>query len=554
MIQSFKADALRHFINNDDRVLNPFFVGRTTILKNIDETVATVLHNRHSQSSLPPAAGLTRLIQGAPGSGKTSLLHKLTVDGHARLQEPLKPENTDRLHAYRVIPLYLSAANDLSNERIEAAMNEAVDTLERNLNINDAPWLRHLRHRLFGLKAGEDVGLDIPPDHVVLLMVDEIQNLPTDRHSRIANLLNSLHGGRAGQPILPVLAGLSNSEDVLGQLGVSRFASRARHNLGRLCREDVVRGTKAFLASFGITGSREAHAHWADAITHRTQGWPKHMHNALAALGDELLVTNGELDEVNPEAVRQRTMALRTEYYRSCFGLFRDRPLLMGDIIARMGHRPQSRDAIEDVLDAMTNDKKQRHPVPTFDDMRRLGIIHEVDTGDIMYECPIPSLRSFAVAQTGPVLHRAIVRGDNLSVHECLTRPEAIKETDAWQRTPLHVAVADDEPIIFRPLLDAGADITARDAWRRTPLHEAAQHDAPKAVSLLHEQGSQPDVMDTDDNTPLHLAAQADAIRAVRALIRLGADPQVRNRRGCMPCDETPHCSESRNLLDAVTP
>jgi ankyrin repeat protein len=112
--------------------------------------------------------------------------------------------------------------------------------------------------------------------------------------------------------------------------------------------------------------------------------------------------------------------------------------------------------------------------------------------------------------------------------------------------TPLHVAVAENQPEIVELLVEAGAELTARTDHGRTPLHIALQF-APDLVDRLREHGAPLDApaaayvddvdrlaAELDGGTPLvekvtgiqllAWAARGGAVRCARLLLERGAD------------------------------
>ena len=66
-----ELDGLRAFVREGDRNRARFFVGREAQLRDIELACADAFAGFRAGR---PLAGTTRLIQGAPGAGKTALL------------------------------------------------------------------------------------------------------------------------------------------------------------------------------------------------------------------------------------------------------------------------------------------------------------------------------------------------------------------------------------------------------------------------------------------------------------------------------------------------
>jgi ankyrin repeat protein len=115
---------------------------------------------------------------------------------------------------------------------------------------------------------------------------------------------------------------------------------------------------------------------------------------------------------------------------------------------------------------------------------------------------------------TAQRLGRLIAAGDAEAVRTAVeSSPGLIGSTverdgqGGW--TPLHVAVAENQPDVVRFLVGAGADLTARTEHHRTPLHVALEL-RPDLVPLLLELGATPDApsaafLDDVDRLAAHL-------------------------------------------------
>ena len=89
-----QKEALRDYVAGEAREAPPVFAGRRGVIADIEETAATTFNRWREGRRFP---GLTRVVQGAPGAGKSSLL--------ARLQEKWEAarEGGDRSAAARLL-------------------------------------------------------------------------------------------------------------------------------------------------------------------------------------------------------------------------------------------------------------------------------------------------------------------------------------------------------------------------------------------------------------------------------------------------------------------
>jgi ankyrin repeat protein len=95
---------------------------------------------------------------------------------------------------------------------------------------------------------------------------------------------------------------------------------------------------------------------------------------------------------------------------------------------------------------------------------------------------------------TAQRLGRLIAAGDVAAVRTAVTdQPLLLERTverdgqNGW--TPLHVAVAENQPEVVDLLIDAGADLSARTEHARTPLHVALEQ-APDLVARRRKHGA----------------------------------------------------------------
>ena len=78
---TFDPEKLHDFLARGDKSPPPVFVGRDGVLKDIEEAGATAWKGRSEtiagKQVQHGVAGMTRIVQGAPGAGKTSILAEL---------------------------------------------------------------------------------------------------------------------------------------------------------------------------------------------------------------------------------------------------------------------------------------------------------------------------------------------------------------------------------------------------------------------------------------------------------------------------------------------
>lgn len=99
----------------------------------------------------------------------------------------------------------------------------------------------------------------------------------------------------------------------------------------------------------------------------------------------------------------------------------------------------------------------------------------------------------------------------------------AVNQTDANQRTLLHLATYDGDEQLTERLLARGAHLEAVDKNGQTALNLAARQGHAKLVEILLQNGSNPDHADNDGWTPLRASAWAGHTEVVIKLLEHGA-------------------------------
>ncbi len=500
MAAQLQRDALEKFLDDGDRSLNPVFVGRDDIIDTIMRKVHRIARHDPARSHRKsPAQGQMQLIQGVPGIGKTSILNTL--------ENRCDPPTARAANHPYVIPVPVINAHLLSHAYVASCIKTRLTDMEQ---AGPSPGLRSVLtrmrpivQRLNGLQITGPGGIgagvswspgaaapaelpdvpQLPPNCAILLMIDEIQTVTPSAKS----VLQYLEGGSDGLPILPVLAGLSTSAQILQQAGLSRMNGFAVYYPQPLSRDDVSQAARTFFRVFSLQASPAARTLWTQTIWNWSQGWPAHLYGGLHALGQHVMTHDGLLDNVDRWDVQADAVQQRQTYYRARFGPWQGRPRLIGQAMAALGREGLIADEVEDVLHATLSASATRTRSQEFTTMLRLGLLDEHVSpldGTLLYECPIPSLRSFAVAQTGNRLHAAAMLGHIQGIRQGCARHD-VNAIDAWGRTPLHLAAQNNWPAAVSLLLEHGADPIISDQWGQTPLDVATQFAAGDARDVL---------------------------------------------------------------------
>ncbi len=491
MTKSFDFKNLHRFVGGVDRRINPFFTGRSDLLTRIDFISKNIGLEYQDNPSSNPAEGSTHVIMGAPGIGKTSLLEKIKLT----CIEQLNDESTQ----FKIIPVMIKDPVNLSFEYLNTRIHNTIGELESDISISRVKESMRASLQAISSISAFEVGIDlnhamenkplVPENHVILLMIDEIQSIHADKESEVAKVLLCLHAGSNGYPILPVFAGLSNSSAVLQQIGISRFGRAVERHLEPLSLSEVKESVEKFMTYFHVKTNSDLTSEWSTRIGGWVDGWPKHVENTLAALGQELLENEGNLSAVDPHLVKLGATTYRVSYYNTRFGPFSPNPEVVGENMAEIGSVPRRGVEIKTITS-----KQRRVPEWTerlseselqqldFEFLLRYGLIDKMqDNPAPVLVCPIPSLHSYSVTQTGSELHISAYSGNLELVKMNLDHGLDINGPDAWGRTPLHIAAENNWDGVTQLLLNNGTNPQIRDNRIRLPL------DLAKKGSYTHD-------------------------------------------------------------------
>ena len=381
-----ELDGLQRFSLESDRDSGRFFVGRRVELDRISDAAEMW---RVAVAGGRPPLGVV-LVSGAPGAGKTALLHHLREH----------PPNSAAALAIDLSALGSEAelVQDLKDGlagllgRAKGALRPSKASV--SLGVLKVDWSEFSQAvTLRGLGRAVSPGQKAKP---TLLLIDEVQSATQEQ----IQVLAALHRGATGLPLVPVLAGLSDSSDVLSAGGISRRATEYDIRIGQLNEGEPAEAVRMMLEEFRIEGLEPAKRRWASAVEALCDRWPQHLKTAITALARELLRTQGHLERADWERTRQEAASLREQGYEARRSLkIRDARPLLAEFLGTIA-LPINRDhAIEALRRLMDTDPVLGMPPADFlNHLIHQGVLHDPN-GNGEYTCPIPSFRDYLIGK-----------------------------------------------------------------------------------------------------------------------------------------------------------
>lgn len=148
------------------------------------------------------------------------------------------------------------------------------------------------------------------------------------------------------------------------------------------------------------------------------------------------------------------------------------------------------------------------------------------------------------VSQAGPILHRAVERGQEKQVRELIEQSVDINERAEAGWTALLYASAQGYPQIARLLLEAGANPDMGNVHNITPLMYSARYGNEQVCKLLIDYGAGLNLQDVYGETALMVAARRGHPKIAKLLITAGAEIGIHNRQAQSALDLAHLCKQ----------
>ena len=279
-----------------------------------------------------------RVYQGAPGCGKTSLLHHLRSNYAA-----------DGVIFVRIEDAHLASKTALVERIHESVVEEGSAGRRLGAGLVQALGER-LRMRDAGDRLRDAIATRMASRVTVVTHMDEAQLLGTSERAGLV----ALHRDGLGLPVVCLWAGLSHTARRLAELGVSRLSRDAVANVGAMSEGECVESTRMMLDRLDAAGTDHQKRRAAEMAAGLSRGWPQHLNGAQTALCRELIRTAGMLSDVDPARVQRESERDRHAYYeaRLLDSVLALRPAFTRRVIAKVRERsPTGQLALRELCD-----------------------------------------------------------------------------------------------------------------------------------------------------------------------------------------------------------
>ncbi len=404
-------EGMRRLVARGDRERPDVFVGR-------DGPIAALAATLQNIEAVGGIRGATRVVQGAPGAGKTALLNELQV----------RWESSDGAGTTSP-PLVLNVQPDAFSSRVGlvAELHRAMGGGDLELATGFESKDSRAGMRGFGVEgtrgttstrtvAGPEITFRSLRHHFprwqrpIVLLVDEAQQIRPDAErpeAADATPLNrsiaELHRGDHGLAILPVYFGLSTTRAHIADLGASRLADEATHGLDALSASESCQGAHDTLAGYRPLGAKEHLQRWAQACSDASDGWPQHLHNNIRACCEALAQADGDLRRGDLTAAMANGARMRQRYYdERSEAVGRHSAAAMQAVQDTASSGPMTE---RDLLSLLRRELVQEDGIPDsrasetaealFVRILHAGVLQSTGGSPARYACPIPSFATY---------------------------------------------------------------------------------------------------------------------------------------------------------------
>ena len=375
----------------------PFFEGRDDPLRGFEDAIANV--------SEGVQGGQTLVVQGAPGAGKSALLEEC-VD---RLVRRSSAEGE------LWVPVRVKAADfedpvDI-HRRIRGMLSEYTGdkSLVERRKLASASYQLGATFMGSGghISRGKTYETGSPPNFEfsnaalaqaypearILLLLDEAQNLTGE--GKTSKVVPDLQQGGFGMPAVLACFGLSDTEETLMGLGLSRPGRERKFNLLPLSDDEVRTSAERAFRHFGE--DTPVPDPWAIKTVQSSSGWPQHMKVAVLEAIRE--ASGAKRENRAPVWPEQRISEAKRDYYGARLVAAGPEYGSLYAELARFGEVPLEKEQIQSLFGAYVRSQRAEDPdyeSVGFDEFLRktvhAGVLSNTSEG---YIIPIPSFRDY---------------------------------------------------------------------------------------------------------------------------------------------------------------
>ncbi len=372
---------VQDFIHESDRDFAPFFAGRTSEIAHFRNVLSTAGSKKQARFLV---------FQGAPGCGKTSLVHHLEAK-----------TRRDALF----VSLYFSDLE--SREALGKKIERAIKSQRKKPSEALASLADLASKVLLGRPVSDDLWKVLhtvaPTEATLVLHLDEAHALEEPEERMVLNLHKT---GLEGVPCIMVFTGLERTGMRMQAIkGMSRLAGDAVVTMGTMTQEECAASTQQLLAAFDVEGTIETRHTLCELVARLSHGWPQHLNIAQKALCRELLRVDGQPECIDTARMESEATHRRHIYYESRLNnpiLGKNKHITFAVLseLAKKGacFKGEVEDMCRLSIKAHCNDagdmKEYATPATYTETLIDKGILSEDDDNDLTFA--IPSMGSWA--------------------------------------------------------------------------------------------------------------------------------------------------------------
>ena len=414
---------LESFLMQTEGTPPPVFVGRAGVLDNIALAARQVWEG--SGAGTHGMEKATRIVQGAPGAGKSSILSEMARNpdrlrweggptpmvvtlksGDIREPADIVRPLAEMMHPYSACELMARISRNTGDEtgfglgpfRFVRKRQTGIEHAEP-----DASW------NTFGAWARQHGGFARP----IVLAIDEAQRFNRVPEDPLSKLFQILHDG-CGLPIALVLAGLSDTKYSADRMDLTRIPTGQTHSIGCFPDHEAEEFMARSCAHFGIGTS--GFEDEVDRLARPCDGWPRHLHIVLKALGKEVLRTGGDLGRAKWDRIGVEIRTGRDGYYAHQFSAeMKDAVNLTVRVMAELDNC-HSRARIKRLMGELHESDPRKYCFSAgmdadsfFVHLVHKGALHEESVD--RFVCPIPSFRAYLLDRAEIGEHSSPISG-----------------------------------------------------------------------------------------------------------------------------------------------